>query len=100
MAQVIENLTCPHCGGTITENDKAYGCSNWRDADGACKFKVWKESFGRAISLEEVSKIITEGKSDLLDGFISKKTGNPYSAFIVVNPSEEQYPTKLEFPNQ
>lgn len=35
--------------------------------------------------MEQVSKLLQSGKTDLLKGFISKK-GRPFSAYLVVGP--------------
>lgn len=76
--------TCPKCGGDIVENNKAYGCSNWREADGGCKVTVWKNISGRDISVDEAKAILTNGESEVLDGFVSKRTGKPFSAKLVL----------------
>ncbi len=30
---------CPVCGNAVVENDKAFGCINWK---GGCKYTIWK----------------------------------------------------------
>ncbi|MEG2701487.1 MAG: DNA topoisomerase III [Clostridia bacterium] len=38
-------IPCPLCGqGEITENEKAFGCSRWREG---CKFTLWKDAVTR-----------------------------------------------------
>lgn len=49
---------CPSCGGSIFENPKSYGCSNWRAEDGGCRFVVWKEMAGRKISSKEAAALM------------------------------------------
>ncbi len=39
----------------------------------------------REVTLEQAIKILTEGKSDLLKGFISQRTKRPFDAFLVFN---------------
>jgi len=44
-AQKTIGMECPSCHkGKITENDKAFGCSRWKDG---CKFTVWKDAVTR-----------------------------------------------------
>lgn len=39
------HLSCPLCKqGEITENEKAFGCSRWREG---CKFTLWKDAVSR-----------------------------------------------------
>ena len=38
-------IACPICSqGQVTENEKAFGCSRWRDG---CKFTIWKDGLTR-----------------------------------------------------
>lgn len=44
-AQKDIGLACPLCKeGKITENEKAFGCSRWKEG---CKFTVWKDCVSR-----------------------------------------------------
>lgn len=89
---------CPKCGGDIVENDKGYGCANWKESDGGCKFVIWKNMSGRDMSAEEVKQILENGHTDgYLEGFTSKKTGKPFSAKVILN-KEGPYSTSFEFP--
>jgi len=63
---------CPVCGGNIVETPKAYGCVNWKDIDGGCKFVIWKTIAKREITRQEAIQLIQTGATDILDGFISK----------------------------
>ncbi|MFR4416173.1 MAG: topoisomerase C-terminal repeat-containing protein [Akkermansia sp.] len=60
---------------------------------------------GREIPLDQVLKILAEGKSDLMKGFISQRTKRPFDAYLVFNaktgkigfefpPRERKYPAK------
>lgn len=70
---------CPLCGGDVVENNKAWGCSNWRESDGHCGFTVWKTIAKRDMSVEDAKALIENKETDYLDGFVSKK-GNAFSA--------------------
>ena len=63
---------CPVCGGNIVDSPKAYGCANWKDIDGGCKFAVWKTIAKRETTKEDAIQLIETGSTDILDGFISK----------------------------
>lgn len=81
---------CPICGHPVTESQKAYGCSAWR---GGCKFTIWKEISAKPISKTQAKKILTNGKSDLIKGFKSKK-GKEFDAYLKL----ENGRTVFEFP--
>lgn len=76
------DLTCPFCGGSVTETAKAYGCSNWKEKN--CKFSVWKVMSGKTMTEKIVKELIEQKKTDKLDGFKSK-AGKEFSASLVLN---------------
>jgi len=81
---------CPVCThGTIRINSTMYAC------DGEdCGFRgLSHQMCKRDISKEEAKEILTQGKSALLDDFISKK-GRPFKAFLVLDKNR----VKFEFP--
>lgn len=50
--------TCPVCGGNIIGTAKAYGCANWHDEDGGCKFVVWKEISGHTVTTKQAEQLL------------------------------------------
>lgn len=83
MAQGDKIGVCPLCGGDVLENSKAFGCSNWKEADGNCKFTIWKNIAKKDIPLEEAKKLVEGKETDLIDGFTSK-AGKPFSAKLAL----------------
>ncbi len=74
--------TCPLCKkGQVYVLDRAYVCENNLATPKACSFRVGKMILQREIPKEQVQKLITAGKTDLLHKFISKK-GRPFSAHL------------------
>jgi DNA topoisomerase-3 len=67
---------CPLCGAKVVEQERAYGCSSWRDG---CKFVIWKTIAGRNVSSRTAQALLRRGKSPLLKGFKSK-VGKPFDA--------------------
>ncbi len=49
-----------------------------------CTFRSGKIILQQEISPTQVTKLLAEGKTDLLKGFISKKTGRKFKAFLVI----------------
>jgi DNA topoisomerase III len=71
---------CQACEtGNVYDTGAAYVCENV--ARGDCSFKVNKTILQREISPEQMRKMLAEGKSDVLKGFISKK-GRPFDAAL------------------
>ncbi len=71
---------CPLCGGRVRRTSFGYGCANYREKE--CRFSVREVICGRTIPKSAVEKLLTEGKTDLLEGFVSQKTGRPFSAAL------------------
>lgn len=68
--------TCPLCQSQVVRTRRGYGCRGYR---GGCKFTVWGTVAGRTISAAEAKQLLADGRTDLLDGFVSKK-GARFSA--------------------
>jgi len=72
---------CPKCGGKIFETETSYICERSQADRTPCKFKLSKTILGRDIPKEQAEKLLTTGKTDLLEGFISKR-GRPFAAYL------------------
>ncbi|HXY60197.1 MAG TPA: DNA topoisomerase III [Chthoniobacterales bacterium] len=73
---------CPVCHkGQVYVLDRAYACENAVSQEKTCTFRVSKTILHREIPKEQVQKLITAGKTDLLPKFVSKK-GRPFSAHL------------------
>jgi DNA topoisomerase III len=73
---------CPVCQkGQVHALDNSYACEHAVSAEKTCTFRVGKVILQREIPKEQVQKLITTGKTDLLPKFISKK-GRPFSAHL------------------
>ena len=73
---------CPVCNeGQVYDLESAYICERAAAAPKKCTFRISKTILHRTIPKEQVQKLITTGKTDLLSKFISKK-GRPFSAHL------------------
>lgn len=77
--QAAEGIAvCPVCkAGQIMDKGKFYGCSNYKSG---CRFTLPKKFAGKSLGKRIVRILASKGKTDKLDGFVSKKTGQRYSA--------------------
>jgi len=73
---------CPACNqGHVFEVENAYICERAAVVPKKCSFRLSKTILHRAIPKEQVQKLMTTGKTDLLPRFISKR-GRPFSAHL------------------
>jgi DNA topoisomerase-3 len=86
---------CPISGGKIFESETSYICEDSQADRKPCKFKLSKTILGREIPKEQAQKLLTTGKTDLLEGFISKR-GRPFSAYLKL----EDEKVGFEFPEK
>ena len=86
---------CPKCGGKIFETEKSYICEHSQADRKPCKFKLSKTILGKEIPKDQAQKLLTAGKTDLLEGFISKR-GRPFSAYLKL----EDEKVGFEFPEK
>ena len=86
----VELCACPLCeSGAIRITEYNYSCDN-QD----CKFRGLKNEMGkRIISHQEAKNILTNGKSELIEDFISKRN-KPFSAYLVLQGNRVAF----EFP--
>ncbi len=79
---------CPVCGKEIKRQRNFYGCTGYKEG---CKFSVRTSICKRTIPVAQVQKLITEGKTDLLEGFVSPKTGKTFSAYLVLKDGRAEF---------
>lgn len=67
-----DKLICPVCGkGTVIEGAKSWGCSNYKEENGGCKFGIWKSISGADLTKSDLAKLIS-GKETRKMSFVSK----------------------------
>lgn len=66
---------CPMCGSEVIKNRYAYGCRDYQN----CKFKINTSICNRVISKSNVIKLLSEGTTSQIEGFISKN-GKEFNA--------------------
>lgn len=63
---------CPLCSGEVIKNRFAYGCRDYQN----CKFKINLQICGRIISKSNIEKLLSEGVTSNIEGFVSKNGKN------------------------
>jgi DNA topoisomerase-3 len=75
---------CPKCQSRVFENGLNYTCEKAVGPARTCDFKTGSIILQQPIDREQVSKLLATGKTDLLKGFVSKKTGRKFEAYLAV----------------
>jgi DNA topoisomerase-3 len=75
--------TCPKCHARVFDNETAYICEKAMGPEKNCDFRSGKIILQQPIDHEQMRKLLAEGKTDLLRGFVSARTHRKFSAFLV-----------------
>ncbi len=78
---------CPSCGAPVHAHGSNYVCSKAvptaEQPTPSCKFKSGIVILQQPIAPEQMQKLLTTGKTDLLDKFISNRTRRAFKAHLV-----------------
>jgi DNA topoisomerase-3 len=75
---------CPKCGGRVFEDTARYVCEHAVGSARTCPFRSGKLILQQPVERAQMTKLLAEGRTDLLTRFISRK-GRPFKAFLVVD---------------
>ncbi|QOY34164.1 DNA topoisomerase III [Anaerobacillus isosaccharinicus] len=83
---------CKLCDGDVVDKGKFYGCSNYKKT--SCNFTISKAILGKKITETTVTKILTDGKTNVLKGF--KKGDKTFSAALIWDEKEKKVSFSFE----
>ena len=90
---------CPICGNPVIENEKGFGCTNWKNG---CDYTIWKNdkfitSLGKSVTKLMVELLLKNGKVGFRN--IKSKKGTTYSAYLryVRDDKTGHYKWEMEF---
>lgn len=84
---VKSEYKCPKCGKPLAEDSRTINCK--------CGFKMWKTNCSLPLKPDQINKLLTEGKTDYLTGFVSPRTGKKFDAYLILK--EDKSGTAFEF---
>jgi DNA topoisomerase-3 len=86
---------CPMCGKELKRMKTFYGCTGYRDG---CKFSVNTSICKRPIPISQLKLLTETGKTDLLTGFVSAKTGKTFDAMLKLSDGKAvfDFPTRKQ----
>ena len=74
---------CPKCQSRVFEHGMSYLCEKSVGPEKSCDFKSGKIILQQTIEPEQMQKLLgTEGRTDLLQNFISSRTKRKFKAFL------------------
>ena len=79
---------CPKCRGRVFEHGTNWVCEHAVGAHVTCDFKTGKVILQQPVPREQVTKLLANGRTDLLDGFVSNRTRRKFKAFLVWDEKE------------
>ena len=75
---------CPKCGSHVFEHGMNYLCEKSVGPQKSCDFRTGKVILQQEVSPEQVVKLLSTGKTDLLDQFVSSRTNRKFKAYLSV----------------
>lgn len=83
-------VACPLCGGTVRKGSRGWTCTGE-----GCRLRVPGFLCGKVLDRGVAEAILSRGRSQLITGFTSPRTGRSFSAFLVLKEGGE---VGFEFP--
>ena len=74
---------CPKCAARVFEHGMAYVCEKSVGPEKSCDFRSGKVILQQAVEPEQMQKLLTTGRTDLLKDFVSSRTRRKFSAYLV-----------------
>lgn len=74
---------CPKCNARVFEHGMSYLCEKSVGPERSCDFKSGKVILQQEITAEQMGKLLNEGRTDLLQNFVSSRTNRKFKAFLV-----------------
>lgn len=71
--------TCPLCGGTVARTSR-----DWRCAGAGCELRIPGFLCGKPLGPDVAGILLREGRTQLIAGFVSPRTGKSFSAYLVL----------------
>ncbi len=74
---------CPKCGADVYETGNAYVCARSVGSEPSCDFRSGKIILQQPVDPAQMRKLLADGRTDLLDGFVSSRTRRKFKAYLV-----------------
>jgi DNA topoisomerase-3 len=74
---------CPKCRSAVYEHGLAYVCEKSVGAERTCDFRSGKIILQQPVERAQMTRLLKEGRTELLRGFVSARTRRKFSAYLV-----------------
>jgi len=91
---------CPKCGAAVYEHGTSYVCEKSVGPAKSCDFRSGKIILQQPIAAEQMTKLLADGKTDLLKEFISNRTRRKFSAFLVTKDGKVGFEFEKKAPSK
>jgi DNA topoisomerase-3 len=75
---------CPKCHARVFEHGMNYVCEKSVGPEKSCDFRTGKVILQQEITPEQITKLLSAGKTDLLENFVSSRTKRKFKAYLSV----------------
>ncbi len=82
---------CPKCGARVFDGGMNYVCENQAAAARTCDFRTGKIILQQPIEPAQITKLLAEGKTDLLKNFVSNRTKRKFEAFLALKDGDVKF---------
>ncbi len=79
---------CPKCKGHVYEHGSNYLCERAVGAHVTCDFKSGKIILQQPVPRAQMTRLLTAGKTELLENFVSNKTRRKFKAYLAFDKKE------------
>ena len=77
---------CKKCDGSVVDKGSFYGCSNYQKNQ--CNFTISKKILGKNITQKNIKLLLSEGKTELIEGFTNKD--KTFNARLYIDEQEKK----------
>lgn len=70
------DFVCPKCGKPLSETSRLLECK--------CGFRLWKNQCSVELTPDQITKLLTTGRTEYIRGFVSPRTGKKFDAWILL----------------
>jgi DNA topoisomerase III len=87
---------CPKCQSPVFEHGTSYVCEKSTGPHATCDFKSGKIILQQPVAREEMTHLLTTGKTNLLENFVSNKTRRKFKAYLAFDKKEGKVSFEFE----
>ncbi len=74
--------SCPKCQASVYEHGMNYTCEKAVGPNKTCDFRTGKVILQQEIESNQIRKLLSEGRTELLTGFVSSRTRRKFKAYL------------------